>query len=427
MRIQRPRGTRDFGPEEMAQRRGVEARLRGVAQRFGFREIATPIFEHAELFTAKSGPGIIEEMYAFKDKSGRRLALRPELTAPVMRFYVNDLSKLPKPLKLYYTGPCFRYERPQAGRFREHYQFGAELVGARTPETDAEVIALAVTALREAGLRGLTVRVGHVGILRGLLAAHKLKPAAIGECLHLLDKRETAKLAAFVRSHRLPGALREEIERIVRLRGPPSVLTEAPAGEAVDFLREVFAALGAFGIEGVEADLGVVRGLDYYTGMVFEIDAEGLGAEKQVTGGGSYALSELFGGEPVFSTGFAIGIDRVVLSLAAQGMLPAPEALQAYVIPVSEAQRAEAFRLTSELRAAGISADVDLMRRSLSKALAYAGDSGARFALLLGPTEIAAGAVNVRDLSTGHQELVPRRALAGRLRASGASGGGASG
>jgi len=416
MKIQRPRGTRDFGPAEMAQRRAVEGRLREVAERFGFREIATPIFEHLELFTTKSGPTIVDEMYTFKDKSGRRLALRPELTAPVMRFYVNELSKLPKPLKLYYTGPCFRYERPQAGRYREHYQFGAELVGARTPETDAEIIALAVTAVRGAGLRGLTVRVGHVGILRSLLAVHQLKPKAIAECLHLLDKREAAKLAAFFRAHRLPATFRQEVDRIVHLRGPPSVLSTLPSDEASGYLREMFETLGALGVEGVEVDLGVVRGLDYYTGIVFEIDAEGLGAEKQVTGGGSYTLSELFGGEPVFSTGFAIGIDRVLLSLAAQGELPGPPPVQAYVVPVNDAQRGEAFRLVSELRAAGIAADVDLMRRSLSKALGYAGDSGARYALILGPSELAAGAVNVRDLSSGRQELIPRGALAGRLR-----------
>ncbi|HOL08246.1 MAG TPA: ATP phosphoribosyltransferase regulatory subunit, partial [Methanomassiliicoccaceae archaeon] len=146
--IQRPRGTRDFGPEEMEKRRCLEAIMRREAAVFGFREIATPIFEYTELFTIRSGPNIIEEIYAFQDKGGREIALRPELTAPAMRFYVNELSNSAKPLKMFYFGQCFRYERPQSGRFREFFQFGAELISNPGPESDAEVIALAASIMR---------------------------------------------------------------------------------------------------------------------------------------------------------------------------------------------------------------------------------------------------------------------------------------
>ncbi|HDS59631.1 MAG TPA: histidine--tRNA ligase, partial [Thermoplasmatales archaeon] len=167
--IGKPRGTRDFTPEEMERRRRVETALREVFRRYGYREVATPTMEHLELFTLKSGEAIVEETYAFTDKSGRELALRPELTAPVMRFYVEQMQMEPKPLKLLYFGNCFRYDRPQAGRYREFWQMGCELIGTRTPEALAELIALAYHALRGAGLEDILLRVGDLAPLRALL------------------------------------------------------------------------------------------------------------------------------------------------------------------------------------------------------------------------------------------------------------------
>ncbi|MCG2825715.1 MAG: ATP phosphoribosyltransferase regulatory subunit, partial [Thermoplasmatales archaeon] len=178
--IQRPRGTRDFGPDEMFRRRQVENIMRKTCKTFGYREIATPTFESTALFTKKSGEGIVKQLYNFKDKAGRDIALRPELTAPAIRFYVNEMQSLPKPLKLFYFGNCFRYEEPQKGRFREFYQFGVECIGGKG---EAEVIALAVKMLENTGLKNFELRVGHLGILRNILGN------ADSSVMTLIDKK----------------------------------------------------------------------------------------------------------------------------------------------------------------------------------------------------------------------------------------------
>ncbi|HNR58674.1 MAG TPA: ATP phosphoribosyltransferase regulatory subunit, partial [Methanothrix sp.] len=168
MTIQRPRGTRDFLPEDSFKRNAVRRRMQGILERWGYSEVSTPTFEHLELFTAKSGPSIIEEIYAFKDKGGRDLALRPELTAPVMRMYVGELQKAAKPLRLHYFGNCFRYERPQRGRFREFWQLGAELIGSDRPDAEAEVIALAKRLIEGVGVAG-DLHLGYLGLIRAMM------------------------------------------------------------------------------------------------------------------------------------------------------------------------------------------------------------------------------------------------------------------
>ena len=412
--IQRPRGTRDFTPSEMEARRQLEGLFRREAELCGFREISTPVFEHTELFTIRSGQGIIEEIYAFQDKGGRQIALRPELTAPAMRFFVNELTNLPRPLKLFYFGPCFRYERPQSGRFREFYQFGAELIGAPNPESDAEVIGLAAAMIRRSGLKDFTVRIGHIGILRAKLQGAGVAQEEASPILQKLDK----KLPDEARPLMLQAGMGEEaIEDVIattQVIGPPGLLSHHP-GEATDHLKEVFAILEDYGLKDLQVDLGVVRGLDYYTGIVFEVDAPSLGAEKQICGGGSYSLTELFGGERVFSTGFAIGFDRTLLALEREGMAPSAIRLQAYVVPASPDMRHKAFELVGQLRRAGISADVDLMRRSVGRNLKYADAIGARYVIIVGEKEWAQGGVALRDLASGEQDLVQHDRLLERI------------
>lgn len=404
--IQRPRGTRDFGPSEMAERRRVEQAMRDVCLRAGFGEVVTPTFEHSELFTLRSGQAVIDEMYAFRDKGDREMALRPEITASVIRFYVNELSNSPKPLKLFYVGNCFRYENPQSGRFREFFQLGAELIGSKNPETDAEVIALAVNAIRSTGLKDFKVRVGHIGILKSLVKAEIEEPQVAADVLRMLDKEDFDSMGDMFDARALPRQLFDRITTIAEMRGSVSVLDNLEEAEAVEHLREVFRILALQGIEDCTIDLGIVRGLDYYTGMVFEIDAPALGAEKQIMGGGSYTLSELFGGEPVFSTGFAIGIDRVLLAIAAESPKKHYQPLDAYVIPAKDDMRDHAFKVVASLRAAGVRADVDLMRRTMSKNLKYASSVGARCAIIVGSKEMAAQSVTLRDMQTGDQRIV---------------------
>lgn len=402
--IQRPRGTRDFTPQEMETRRYLEGIFRTTAETHGFKEIATPIFEHTELFTLKSGPSIIDEMYAFEDKGGRQIALRPELTAPAMRFFVNDLTNYPRPLKLYYFGPCFRYERPQSGRYREFYQFGAELLGAPNPESDAEVIGLAAAMIRNSGLISYQIRIGHIGVLRDKLCSAGVKSDQAPLILQKLDKKMYDEARPIMRGAGMREEEIEEVIRITQLIGPVELLKDFP-GEASDYLGQVFQVLRDFGFTNVQVDLGVVRGLDYYTGIVFEVDAPNLGAEKQVCGGGSYSLTELFGGERVFSTGFAIGFDRILLALDREGLKAPEKRLDAYVIPTSEEMRHRAYMITAALRKQGVRTDVDLMRRSMAKNFKYADAMGARFVVIVGEKEAMEGAVMVRNLSTGEQRM----------------------
>ena len=414
--IQRPRGTRDFPPSEMAKRRKVEQAMRDACARFGFGEVVTPTFEQSELFTLRSGQSIVEEMYVFKDKGDREMALRPEITASVIRFYVNELSTMPKPLKLYYVGNCFRYENPQSGRYREFWQIGAELIGTKTPETDAEVIALAVSCLRSAGLENFNVRIGHIGILKSLVREQIKDEAVAAEVLRMLDKEDFDAMGDMFDAKVLPRQLFDKIVAIADIRGSIDELNNLEDSEATKHLREVFNVLKLYGLDDCELDLGIVRGLDYYTGMVFEIDAPRLGAEKQVLGGGSYTLSELFGGEPIFSTGFAIGIDRVVLAAEAENSIQTSPALDAFVVPAKDDMRKYAYGIVARLRSQGLRADVDLMRRTLSKNLKYASSVGARFAVILGKEEMAKRSVTLRDMKSGEQTLVPADDIGAAIR-----------
>ena len=439
--IERPRGTRDFGPAEMAARRRLEQKLRGLLERWGYREVQTPTFEHLELFTAKSGPGVVDQLYAFKDKGERELTLRPELTAPVLRYYVSDLQMAPKPLRLHYFGPCFRYERPQSGRYREFWQFGTELIGADGPEGDAEIIALAQACVQAAGVREHALRVGHIGLLRTLVkhvpeaqraeTFRRIDKDDAGLEAFLLEAGTAAPVAALVGRAsgltarlELGGGASEVQARIEaaldparRAFGgaagalPPADLAEVET--AFKRLADVLLALSAMaGGITVHVDFGVARGLDYYTGVVFEIEAPDLGAEKQVLGGGAYALAELFGGSPVASVGFGLGFDRVLL---AAGETPRARPVDAHMVPIGEAARFEAARIAQALRGAGLHVSLDVNRRNPSKNLDYANAIGARHAVILGSKELERGVATVKDLATGNQDEVPVAQLAKRL------------
>lgn len=421
--FERPRGTNDWGPEDMTKRRFVESRFIQLAESFGFREIATPTFESLELFTAKSGPAIVRELYAFKDQGGRDLALRPEFTASVLRFYISDLRSLPKPIKVYSTGNVFRYEEPQKGRYREFYQLNAEIIGGATLASDAEVLALAIGTMRAIGLKQVKARIGNIGILRSYLP---FEPADQALVLHSLDKRDFPMLDDELK--RLGRKdLAEPLRKLIALSGDVSVLDKAArvlggAGrEGFAYLRSLAGLLTAYGVPTSDYafDMGVVRGLDYYTGMVFEIDSPNLGAEKQVGGGGAYSLSEAFGGERVAQTGFALGLDRLVMAAEAEKTVEPPRALDAYVIPIGDGAKARAVEIVTSLRAAGLMADIDLIGRGPSKNLDYANAIRARYAILIGERELKSGQATVRDMTSGAQTEVALADLVDVVRSRG--------
>lgn len=389
----------------MEKRRYYEGRLRNVAKTFGFREVATPMFEDAELFVLRSGPNVLKEIYNFKDKGDREIALRPEMTAPVIRMFVNEMSNEPKPIKVFYFGQCFRYERPQSGRYREFFQFGAELIGNPNPETDAEVIAMAASMIRELGLKEYRFRIGHIGVLKQKIADAGVPADRMAEVLQKLDKKLYDEAESLLKDL---GVVQEAITDIFRFTetvGGKEVLSAVP-GEAGEYLRKAVDILSAMGVDDVQIDLGVVRGLDYYTGMVFEAEAPALGAEKQICGGGSYSLSELFGGEKVFSTGFGIGFDRVLLALEKEGQVYEREKVTAYVLPVSDDVKRDACKVAAMLRSAGVPTDMELMGRKMAKAMKYISGIGAKYAVIVGSQELQHESVTVRNMITGDQSIV---------------------
>ena len=405
--LHRPKGTRDFLPKDMERRRWLEGRLRSSTERFGFREVATPTFEHTELFTLRSGQGIIEDMYSFKDKGDRDIALRPELTAPTMRLYVEGMLGEPKPLKLFYFGNCFRYEQPQKGRYREFWQFGAEILGAKRVPGEVEILALAHDCIRSTGLKNSILRIGHVGTLRRLLADRGVPDGRQAPLMPLIDKKDLAGLRAALEELKADA---DGIIGVLSAKGGREVLDKVPGSG----LEEVLDGLAACGIVDYVIEPGIARGLDYYTGMVFEIEVPDLGAEKQVCGGGSYSLSELFGVEPVPSTGFALGFDRILVALETQDAKFPERALDFYVVPVGPLERAEGLRILASLRNAGRCADIDLADRNLSKALKYASAVNARAAIIIGDEELKKGVLTVRNLSSGEQRQVRPEELTGR-------------
>lgn len=389
--IDKPRGTRDFLPEEMEKRRRLEERMRAVFERYGYEEVATPALEHLDLFTLKSGEGIIEETYAFEDKAGRKLALRPELTAPVMRMYVANLQMEAKPLKLYYFGNCFRYDRPQKGRYREFWQFGCELIGTERSEGLAELIALAYEVLKESGLKQLILRIGNLDILRRFLDGIGARDA---EILRLIDKKDFETLRT-----RMAEKDFNEFMKFISIKNLDDIPYEEVQGmkEILSFLKELAVPCNI--------DLSIARGLDYYTGTVFEIDAPKLGAEKQLCGGGTYNLVPLLGGKNIPTSGFAIGFDRTLVALEAEGYAFAQGAKPVYVAYMQGMVR-EALRVAKILRKNGIKTDIDLMGRNMKKSLEYADRRGMKTAVIVAPDEWEKGCVVVKDMQKGEQQEV---------------------
>lgn len=415
MEISRPRGTRDFLFKDMKERKHVENSLRIVFERYGYGEIKTPIFEDLTLFTEKSGEAIKEEIYHFKDKGNRDLALRPELTAPVARLYLNELQRSAKPIKMYYFGSCFRYERPQAGRFRQFWQFGCELIGGKSPEAEAEVITMAAHALKEMGLKDYKFHIGNLGIIRSLLKDAQLPDAEQQQIMGLIDKGDVDELEKLLNSLDVSESLKEILLKLIGIKGHNEVINEVKgivenckgAFKSLDDLEELLKLLEIFGFTNYVVDLGIARGLDYYTGIVFEIYVHGLGAQKQISGGGTYNLIEIFGGEPVESTGFAFGFDRVMEALRIQeAAIPVEGHVDVFVAPLSADMRDQAYKIAQDLRLNGISTDVDLARKKLKKILSYADSLGAKYVVLVGARDIEARKVTLKDMESGDQDLI---------------------
>lgn len=416
MQIVKPRGTADFLPEATAEWQWVEETVRRACHEYAYREIRTPVFEYTPLFQRGVGEAtdiVQKEMYTFTDKGGRSITLRPEGTAPVARAYLeNKLFAQPQPLKFYYISPMFRYDRPQAGRYRQFHQFGAEVLGAAEPGADAEVIALAMDCFGRLGLKGLALHINSVGCpacrretparLRAYLGAHRERLCV--DCLGRLDRNPLRILDC-----------KNEVCRTVAA-GAPKPLDLVCPDCAAHFAR-VRRQLEVLGIEYV-VDPRLVRGLDYYTRTAFEILTDTGGAQNAVGGGGRYdGLMEVIGGPAVPAVGFAIGLERVLLTLKEQNVpLPAARDLEAYVAVAGDSED-HAVRLLAGLRRRGIIADRDYTGRSLKAQMKYAGKKGVPVVVIIGEEEGRRGAAIVRDMTTREQAEVPLEQVAGRVQA----------
>lgn len=401
-----PRGTRDILPSETPKWEYVEARFRETCALYGYRELRTPTFEHTELFTRNLGETtdvVSKEMYTFQSRGGKSLTLRPEGTAPAIRAYVQHNLGANLPVnKIYYTGRLFRYERPQAGRYREHTQLGVEAVGSMDPAIDAETISLAVSFFRSIGLNEFELRLNSIGCpvcrpayrqaLRDYVGGRldELCPACAQRYevnpMRMLDCKEEKCKEALSGAPRMPEYLGEEC-----------------AGH----FAQVQQHLRDLGIDFV-LDPNLVRGFDYYTKTAFEFVSSELGAQNAIGGGGRYDnLVEEIGGPPAPAMGFGLGLDRLMLTLEALGVeLPVSAGVTAYIATMGDEAHSAAVKLLWNLRQRGISADMDYTGRSLKAQMKTAARLGARYAVILGEEEIRNQTAAVKDMSTSEQRTL---------------------
>jgi histidyl-tRNA synthetase len=415
-----PRGTLDVLPEDQPYWRYVVHRAHDIARLYGFQQIATPIFETSELFVRGVGEGtdiVDKEIYRFQDKGGDDLALRPEFTAGIVRAYIqHGMHTLPRPVKLYAIGPIFRYERPQAGRYRQHTQFNVEALGEQDPAVDAEVMEVARHLYADLGFGNLSFQInstgcpackpGYVSVLRSFY--HKLvdghEDAICEDCRRRLERNPLRVLDC-------------KVDRCQPfIAAAPHVAAHLCAGCAAhfDLLQGYLRALG----RPFTINHRLVRGLDYYTKTVFEVWAEGIGAQAAVCGGGRYdGLIELLGGASTPGVGFGSGIERIILTMKAQGVpVPALPGPQVLIAPLGGEAKAMAVRAVADLRAEGIAAVIAFGDRSLKSQLREAGRQSVRYAVIMGEEEVRGGQTIVRDMRGHHQATVEMAGLVAWLR-----------
>ncbi len=404
IKIKRPRGTRDFTPEDMHRRNFVRKQIESVFKRYNYQEILFPTIEDVHLFEIKSGGEIKEHMYVFEDKGKRKICLRPEATASVCRMFVDKLNDMKKPLKLYYFCPMFRYERPQKGRYREFWHMGIELIGSSSYESDAEVIAIAYKSLKNIGLN-FDLEIGHLGILRGLMSELGMDDKIQNRVISYMDKNDMKRLRDIIKN--------KIILNLIKLKGGKEILGKAEKllenyKNAFNSLMELKEILNYLDIEGIDykINFGVGRGLEYYTGMVFEIRIDALGSESQICGGGRYDnLIELLGGQPTPATGFAFGFDRIMNALEIQGIDIPDRYIDLIIAPVNKEVKKNAIEIASKLRERFI-VDMDIMDRKLGKILEYGNEINAKFALIIGSDDLSRNRVTLRNMRSGEQKKI---------------------
>jgi histidyl-tRNA synthetase len=407
MTLQAPKGTRDVVPQESYKWQYIEGLAREICERYGFAEVRTPVFEHTELFLRGVGDTtdiVQKEMYTFEDKGGRSITLKPEGTAGVVRLFVeHKLFSDAQPTKMYYLNcPVFRYEKPQAGRLREHHQFGIELFGAQKASADAECIGVALELFRRVGVRDLAVHINSIGCPKCRPNYH----AALKEYLHghIGELCETCKERLEKNPLRVLDCKEDACRRIT---AEAPIILDYLCDECSSHMAELKACLNAMGVE-YSVDPYIVRGLDYYTRTVFEIISTHIGSQGTVCGGGRYdGLVEEIGGPSLPAVGFGLGLERLLLVAENQGIvIPAPRSCDVYVAAMGDEARLKGFALAFALRGVGLRAECDHVGRSFKAQFKYADKLGARYVAVLGEDELSSNSIKLKNMATGDERQV---------------------
>ena len=418
--FQNVRGMRDLLPEEAAMLNYVIGRARETAALYGYKEVITPAVESYELLSAKSGEEIRNRMFAFKDLGNRTVALRPEFTASIARLATTALKNEPKPLRTLSIGNVYRYDEPQRGRYREFWQSDFEVIGSNRPEADAEIILLTDNLMKAAGLRNYAFKIGHIGVIRGILSQEQVDDKVQNAVLQRMDKKEYDEAFKMLNpriSRTLQGLMELKssnvFETVEKMKAHVKGFDEAAA--AADNLSEILKLVTESGCKIETVDPGFGRGLEYYTGMIFEVYTPEL--DIALGGGGRYdKLIEVFGGEPTPATGVAHGLDRIALAMQMQKTAPkSVQKKRVAVVPVNDEMKSEALRIAQKLREAGIPVEFEVMGRKMAKALEDADKRRLDYAVIVGERELKEGTVVVRDLAKREQTTVKVEKLAEKI------------
>jgi len=419
--FQTVRGMRDILPEEAKMLNYVVSKAREVAELYGYKEAITPVVEQYDLLGAKSGEEIRSRMFTFKDLGDRTVALRPEFTSSVARLATTTLRNEPRPLRVLSVGSVYRYDEPQRGRYREFWQSNYELMGSSKPEADAEIILLTNSLMKAVGLKNYVFKLGHMGVLKGILSQGNVDDRVQNSVLQLMDKKEYDEALSLVDSERCREALRgllnlkgrSVFETVDKIKDHVREYDQALA--AAENLREILklAAESGCQIETVEA--GFARGLEYYTGTIFEVYIPEL--DIALGGGGRYdKLIELFGGEPTPAVGVAHGLDRIMLAMQTQKVFREIEKEKVAVIAVNEKLKIEALKISQMVRDAGVPVEFEVMSRKVAKALEDADRRKMDYAIIVGEREFKKGAVVIRDLAKREQSIVKIGEIVEKIR-----------
>jgi histidyl-tRNA synthetase len=416
MRFQAQRGTQDVLPDTSYRWQHLEKAFANLVHLYGYREIRTPTFEDTDLFVRSSGETsdiVTKQMYSFNDKGDRNITLKPEGTAPAMRALIeHNLCPAGTIQRLYYVTPIFRYERPQKGRLREAHQVGLELVGSSASTADAEVIEVTVRFYEALGIKGLSVLLNSLG--RDECRA-KYRQAILDYATPFLKTQpDDVRAKAEKNPLRLLDSKDPDVQDA--LKGAPVVTAflEDESKRRFDELQELLTEAGVC----FTAAPDIVRGLDYYTETVFEVQSTSLGAQSALCGGGRYDdLVKELGGSPTPSVGVAMGIERALMVMEAEGIALDPPKLDVFIVVAGPSCDKEARRIAAMCRSAGLAAQIDVDARSLKSQLKQADRSGARYAVIIGDDELTSGTVTLRDLGAGEQRPVPAESLMGALTA----------